>query len=112
MGLGSLTSGFLCILGCILSLLGGFTGSFRLGLGGFASSFFFGLLLLLSLPLCLFLVREAMELDAWLDLGLLHLIGVGEGEGAKQVDTFATDIDIAFGNSTITLQSEDCVTDM
>ena len=53
-----------------------------------------------------------MELDAWLDLGLLHLIGVGEGEGAKQVDTFATDIDIAFGNSTITLQSEDCVTDM
>ena len=53
-----------------------------------------------------------MELDAWLDLGLLHLIGVGEGEGAKQVDTFATDIDIAFGNSAIALQGENGVTDM
>ena len=53
-----------------------------------------------------------MELDAGLNLGLLHLVGVGEREGAEQVDTLAANVDFTFGNGAVALQGKDGVTDM
>ena len=44
-----------------------------------------------------------MEADAWLNLGLLHLVGIREGEGAEHIDTLALDVDMSIGNGTVTV---------
>ena len=44
-----------------------------------------------------------METDAGLDLGLLHLVGIGEREGARQVNALALDGDFTLGNGSVTL---------
>ena len=44
-----------------------------------------------------------MQLEFRLNLHLLHLVGVRERERAKHVETLATNVYLAFGYGTVTL---------
>ena len=45
-----------------------------------------------------------MEADTRLNLGLLHLVGIGERETTKHVNAGSLDSDVTCGYSTVTLQ--------
>ena len=109
-GFGSFFGGFLLLLFCFASLFLSLEGSFVLALLGLASLLVGTLLslagFLLSLQLGFLLVAEValaeeVELHLGLDLRLVHLVGIGEREGAAEVHPLARGVEVTLGDGTI-----------